>query len=100
MKKSFQPDYHNLLQVVENTRPHRLPLYEHHIDAPFISRVLGKDVKLQGSSAKDYEAYYQTICRFWQDMTYDGLDFEAAICGHISRTRCNYGRNGRPDSKS
>jgi uroporphyrinogen decarboxylase len=39
MYKSFQPDYNNLLAVLNNQRPDRIPLYEHHIDAPFISKV-------------------------------------------------------------
>ena len=41
---SFEPNFHNLLQVLKNQRPDRLPLYEHHIDAPFISKVLGEAI--------------------------------------------------------
>ncbi len=37
----FQPDYTNILKVLYNQRPDYLPLYEHHIDAPFISKCLG-----------------------------------------------------------
>jgi len=29
----FQPDYTNILMVLNNQRPDYLPLYEHHIDA-------------------------------------------------------------------
>lgn len=81
--KSFQPDYNNLLAVLNNKRPDRIPLYEHHIDAPFISKVLGKEIALQGNKASDYEAYYQEITSFWKDNTYDGFDYEAAICDII-----------------
>ena len=28
----FEPDYQNILQVLNNQRPARLPLYEHHVD--------------------------------------------------------------------
>ena len=45
---NFTPDYNNLLDVLHNRRPKRLPLYEHHIDAPFISKALGWEIVLQG----------------------------------------------------
>ena len=48
-KAAFQPDYSNLLQVLNKQRPRRLPLYEHHIDLPFISKALGKEIVLQGN---------------------------------------------------
>lgn len=76
----FTPDYRNILDVLNNRRPDRLPLYEHAIDPPFISKVIGQDLAIQGRSPKDYQDYYQTICRFWKDMTYDSFAYEAAIC--------------------
>ncbi len=76
----FQPNYQNLLQVLNNQRPQRLPLYEHHIDAPFISKARGKPIGLSGNKPQDYLAYYREIIGFWRDMTYDGFDYEAAIC--------------------
>ena len=81
--KSFQPDYNNLLAVLNNQRPDRIPLYEHHIDAPFITKALGKEIVLQGNAASDYEAYYRQITSFWKESTYDGFDYEAAICDII-----------------
>jgi len=80
MKKDFQPDYRNILDVLNNKKPKRLPIYEHHIETPFISKSLGKEIILQGNSAKDYEEYYKTIIAFWKNMTYDAFDYEAAIC--------------------
>lgn len=56
--KSFQPDYNNLLAVLNNQRPKRLPLYEHHIDSPFISKAISKNIYLNGSKPSDYEEYY------------------------------------------
>ncbi len=76
----FQPDYNNLLDVLYNRRPKRLPLYEHIIDVPFISKALGKDMGLQGGTPADMEAYYNGLIGFWKDMTYDGFAYEAAIC--------------------
>lgn len=77
---SFQPDYREIEKVLYNQRPERLPLYEHHIDRPFIEKVVGKDICLAGNKPIDFEAYYRQIIGFWKDMTYDAFDYEAAIC--------------------
>ena len=77
---NFTPDYTNLLQVLSNQKPSRLPLYEHHIDAPFISKILGEDLNPENLNEKELIEYYRKIIGFWKDMTYDGFDFEAAIC--------------------
>jgi hypothetical protein len=76
----FNPDYNNLLQVLNNVRPDRIPIYEHHIDAPFISKVLGENLNPSGLKPAELPGYYRKIIGFWKDMTYDGFDFEAAIC--------------------
>lgn len=76
----FQPDYNNILMVLNNQRPGYLPLYEHHIDAPFISKVLGEDLSAEGLNSAELEGYYRKLMGFWKDMTYDAFDFEAAIC--------------------
>ncbi len=76
----FSPDYRNILSVLNNCRPARLPLYEHAIDPPFITKTINKELHLQAGNAADYEEYYRTISRFWQDMTYDSFAYEAAIC--------------------
>lgn len=80
MKNDFQPDYNNILAVLENKRPDRLPLYEHHIDTPFISKAVVKNILLEGNKTSDYEYYYSQIISFWREMTYDAFDYEAAIC--------------------
>jgi hypothetical protein len=77
---NFQPDYTNILMVLNNQRPNYLPLYEHHIDAPFIAQVLGEDLSSEGLNGNELEGYYRKIIGFWKDMTYDAFDFEAAIC--------------------
>jgi len=76
----FTPDYTNLLRVLSNQKPGRLPIYEHHIDAPFISKVLGEKLNPENLNANELTEYYRKIIGFWKDMTYDGFDFEAAIC--------------------
>jgi uroporphyrinogen decarboxylase len=80
MNKNFQPDYTNILMVLNNQRPNYLPLYEHHIDAPFISKVLGENISSEGLNSSELEDYYRKVIGFWKDMTYDAFDFEAAIC--------------------
>lgn len=74
-KETFEPDYQNLLQVLCNQRPQRLPLYEHHIDLPFICKVLGRDLAPQSEKKKDYIAHYREVIAFWREMTYDGFDY-------------------------
>ena len=77
---NFQPDYTNILMVLSNQRPNYLPLYEHHIDAPFISKVLGEELSSEGLNDNELKGYYRKVIGFWKDMTYDAFDFEAAIC--------------------
>jgi uroporphyrinogen decarboxylase len=79
-KTRFEPDYDHLLQVLNNCKPDRLPLYEHHIDPPFISKVLGEEISPEGLSPGELEGYYRKVTGFWNDMNYDAFDFEAAIC--------------------
>jgi len=78
--EEFYPDYNNVLQVLNNQRPRRLPLYEHHIDLPFISKATGRPTELQVSKREDYVAHYRDVIGFWERMTCDAFDFEAAIC--------------------
>jgi len=80
MEINFVPDYENILDVLHNRKPKRLPVYEHHIDAPFISKYRGEKITLAGHNSKDYENYYSKIVSFWKDLTYDAFDYEAAIC--------------------
>jgi len=80
MKNDFQPDYRNILEVLYNRKPKRLPLYEHHIETPFISKYTGQEIVLQRNKPQDYENFYEKIVGFWKDTTYDAFDYEAPIC--------------------
>jgi len=80
MDTEFIPDHTNLLQAVTNRRPARLPVYEHHIDAPFISKIIGENLDPAGLNSDELTDYYRKVTAFWKNMTYDGFDFEAAIC--------------------
>jgi hypothetical protein len=79
-KQPFEPDYHHILQVLYNRKSERLPLYEHHIDTPFIVKALDRDIGPQGDKPADLENHYREITGFWKDMSYDAFDYEAAIC--------------------
>ncbi|MEI6646876.1 MAG: uroporphyrinogen decarboxylase family protein [bacterium] len=97
---TFEPDYRNLLQVLQNERPQRLPLYEHHIDLPFICKALGRNLALQGTRKEDYVAHYREVIGFWKDMTYDGFDYEAAICDIFPCHGAILGGNGPIQSRA
>lgn len=76
----FQPDYTNILEVLYNRKPGRLPLYEHIIDEPFVSKALGKELTIQGNKSADLENFYSELIGFWKDSTYDAFAYEAGIC--------------------
>ena len=82
-KANFQPDYTNILKVLHNQRPDYLPLYEHHIDAPFISKLTGEKIELVSNRPADLEDYFRKVIDFWKTNGYDAFDYEAAICDII-----------------
>jgi hypothetical protein len=81
--RDFQPDYNNILSVLYNRRPVYLPLYEHHIDAPFISKITGEKLEITGNTPADLDDYFRKVTDFWVSNGYDAFDYEAAICDII-----------------
>jgi uroporphyrinogen decarboxylase len=79
-KTTFNPDYLNILQVLFNKKPQRLPLYEHSIDPQVMGQITHQSFNLQGNNPADYQDYYKQIIRFWQCMTYDAFAYEASVC--------------------
>ncbi len=76
----FVPDYRNMLAVMENHRPQRLPLYEHLINVPKMEEILGIHFgELEESSGADLDEFFRHYCRFWLEMTYDTVSFEECI---------------------
>lgn len=92
----FEPDFRHMVAAARNQKPARLPLYEHAIAPAITARVLGVDMTEppDGSSHADLEAYYRNICRFWREMTYDTVSFEAQICPILPDHGAIFG--GRP----
>ena len=41
---------------------------------------MGEDLNPANLTSNELTDYYMKIIGFWKDMTYDGFDFEAAIC--------------------
>ncbi len=81
MDNEFQPDYRNILKVLYNQRPDYLPLYEHHIDPPFIAKCIGRELSIDDCvTDADLDDYFRTYIGFWRDNTYDAFDYEAAVC--------------------
>jgi len=79
MPNYFEPDYRNVLKVLFNERPSRLPLYEHNIDIPFIRKFIGAEISL-GDKPEDYEEYYRKVIGFWKFNEYDAFSYEALVC--------------------
>jgi len=77
--KKFQPDYRNVLDVLHNRKPKRLPLYEHLINVPFIEKALGRKLILEGKTESDYIHHYSEMINFWKDMTYDAFSYEGTV---------------------
>ena len=75
-----KPDYRNILKVLYNQRPGVLPVYEHHIDVPFVEKALDRQISLGGNRPQDFDEYYSVLTGFWKQMGYDAFDYEAAIC--------------------
>ena len=79
----FQPDFTNILKVLYNQRPDYLPLYEHHIDAPFIAKCTGETLEINSCRPVELEDYFRKTIAFWKEHGYDAFDYEAAICDII-----------------
>jgi len=75
----FQPDYRNIVEVLYNRKPKRLPLYEHIINVAFIEKALNRKLVLDGNAEKDYLNHYKEMICFWKNMTYDAYSFEATV---------------------
>jgi uroporphyrinogen decarboxylase len=77
----FAPDYRNMLSVMFNERPNRLPLYEHIISPHFMERVTGtRFAELENEpGVRAKKKFFKHYCAFWRDMTYDTISYEVPI---------------------
>ena len=78
--KSFQPDYHNIIDAARNIESKRTPLYEHIIAPGIAEKVTGKQfAQLQAGDDRDLEAFFTQYSAFFRDNGYDTVSFECCI---------------------
>jgi uroporphyrinogen decarboxylase len=76
----FQNDYRQMLAVLNNRRPARLPVYEHIISPLIMEKILNTQfASLINGNPIDQEHFFRQYCRFFQSMTYDTVSFEVTI---------------------
>jgi len=91
----FAPDYRLLVDAVRNLRPKRLPIYEHIISTEIMEQILDhKFSELEKGDDTDLREHYRHFCRFFKEMTYDAVSFEAGIVDIMPDSGAIYG--GRP----
>ena len=77
---NFQPDYKAIEDAARNTRPRRLPLYEHIICTEIMETVLGrKFADLAAGELADRREFFRNYCEFFLRMGYDTVSFEQCI---------------------
>ena len=95
---TFQPDYHYMLDVLNNKRPARLPIYEHKISPSVVMEGV-LDIQFadleQGDDA-DLKEFFTHYCRFYKEMTYDTVSFEVTITRSLPGHGAIYGSRPGP----
>ena len=85
---SFEPDYRNIVDVVQNKRSDRLSLYEHIISPKIMEQILGTEfAKFEESSGADLENFFPEFCRFFKEMTFDTVSYEWCIVAALPADR-------------
>ena len=78
--KPFTNDFRNMLAVLANNRPARLPVYEHIISPKIMEKILGVEfASLEDGNQADLKQFFTQYCRFFRQMTYDTVSFEVCI---------------------
>ncbi len=88
----FTPNFNNLTQSATNISPDRIPLYDHGIDEPFLSKYYNRNLSQlrESNVSSDIKEYYETICSFCLEMGYDCVPVEYCI-GHVMPGRGSLG---------
>jgi len=91
----FTPDHRLLLDTVRNVTPNRLTIYEHIISPEIMEQILNhKFSELEKGEDTDLREFYHHYCRFFKEMTYDAVSFEAGIVDILPDSGAIFG--GRP----
>jgi uroporphyrinogen decarboxylase len=76
----FEPDYTQMLAVMRNERPARLPVYEHIISPVIMEKILGVPfAALEASEGSDLDEFFVHYTRFFKEMTYDTVSYEVCV---------------------
>ncbi|MDF1514528.1 MAG: uroporphyrinogen decarboxylase family protein [Anaerolineae bacterium] len=77
---AFTPNYRYIVDVVNNSKPARMPVYEHLINPEFMENLLNVEFAgLIDGDARDMDAFFEHYCGFYREMTYDTVSFEVCI---------------------
>jgi uroporphyrinogen decarboxylase len=77
---AFQNDYRHMIDVLNNRRPARLPVYEHIISPVIMEKILGVEfAALHAGDGPDLDQFFREYARFFQEMTYDTVSYEVCI---------------------
>ena len=92
---SYKPDYRNMVEVLSNRRPERLPVYEHLISTGIMEKIQNvRFAELVNGDRSDRQEHFKQYCRFFFDMTYDTVSYEYCILNIIPDSGAIMG--GRP----
>jgi len=94
IEEKFVPDSQHILDVLNNRKPTRLPMYEHRIDTGIMSKCIGQKVEAASESVSDLEEYYRTIQKFYTDHGYDTFEFEIDVTGNMPGFGAIFGGTG------
>ena len=62
---SFEPNYKNILDVAQNRKPERLPLYEHIISRNIMGKIMNADfTALEYGNESDLKEFSHIIANF------------------------------------
>ena len=77
---NFKPDFTNILSAANNQKPKRLPLYEHIISPAIMEKILNvKFADRINGNENDIKYFFSQYCRFFKEMTYDTVSYEAGV---------------------
>ena len=75
-----ESNYRFFVTAMQNKKPERMPLYEHHIDAGFIQKDINVPmVQLLDGSTEDKKAFFKNYVDYWENHGYDIVTFERGI---------------------
>jgi uroporphyrinogen decarboxylase len=74
----IEPDFHRIVDVVNNRRADILPMYEHIVSYGVIGKILGVE-DLSGQLQSNSEEAYQKYNQFFYDAGYDAVPFEQCV---------------------